>query len=443
MLIDLDEDRCVTPGRYPRRTIAPLVAVLVALLAPALCGGGAVAARPALVPLASVPARGATAIGVTPRDLYVARDDPPTVSGYALPGGRRRWRVRMSMPVTVLRVLAGARVLLASEDAGGTGRLVALDSSTGAVLWSRPGASIVDIPAGGRALLRWPAGAGTDELGWVLVRTGRPVWSRPVPRQADVGVSHAPDRSGGLLVTDADGAADLLAEDTGAVLASGQLGSLVGDVVLTPGPAGGTPAPSAGRLPVQVLGGQFLVAHRRNAGTGWLTGFDMNTLARRWTITGDLLGESFPCGQLLCLGSAQGIRAVDGTTGAVRWSTDRWQYAGPLDGRRLLAYGAAQTAVLDAYTGRLLWLVDPQWTQLVLADAGPGDPARPALLRRPDARRPDRYWLAPLAAAAHPVGYVTGVDWRSCAISGDLLACRTRAGRVAVWRYPVPRFHRV
>jgi hypothetical protein len=440
VLIDLGEERSPVTARprAPRRP-ARTAALPLVLFAVLLCGGAAVASRPALVPLASVPAPGVTAIAVTPRGLYLAQDNPPTLSGYALPGGHRRWRVPAPSPVDVLWDATGAGVVLASGPTG----LDAVDAATGRRLWSRPGASILDIP-GDRALLRQPAGPGTEELSWVALRTGQPRWSHPLPVRADVGVSHAAGRpAGAVLVTAVDGAAQLLAEETGAVLATGQLGSLVGNIVLTPGPSGGTPAPASEELPVQVLGRQFLIEHRRDAGTGWLTGFDMDTLAERWTLTGDLLGEPFPCGQLLCLGSAQGIRAIDGSTGAVRWRTDRWQYAEPLDDRRLLAYTAAGTAVLDAATGRLLWPLDPQWTELVLGTLGPRGPAgftgdpRPALLRRRDARAPDRYWLAPLAPVARPVGYLTGVDWTSCALAGDRLACRTRAGRVGVWRFPV------
>jgi hypothetical protein len=134
---------------------------------------------------------------------------------------------------------------------------------------------------------------------------------------------------------------------------------------------------------------------------------------------------------------------VDAGTGAVRWSTDRWQYASPLGGARILGYGQERMAVLDGRTGHLLWQVDPQWTEVLLphldprGPAGAGDGAdgtRPALLGRRDAVRRDRYWLAPLVPAARPLGYLTGLDWRTCEIAGDLLACSVK-GRVGVWRY--------
>jgi outer membrane protein assembly factor BamB len=425
MLIDLDVVRPV-PVRRRRVRDWRVLAVPVVLLALGLLAGGSVAPRPALVALASVSAGDITAIAVTGHELYVADEIGlvRTVSAYALPGGRPRWRIRVPATVSAMWWLADARVLLVSEYATGGGRVVALDSGTGAELWSRARASVLDAPPGGRALLEWPAGPGGTELGWVGVRAGQAVWSRPVPTGVDVAVAHGPS-GGALLVTTADGAARLLAEDSGAVLASGQLGSMGGTIVLTPGPPGRAPAP------------QFLVQRRRGAGTGSLTGFDPSTLAPRWRLTGDLLGQPFRCGQLLCLGSMQGMRALDPGTGAVRWRTDRWQYASPLGGQRLLGYRiTGGIAVLDAGTGRTLRILDPQWTQVLL---GPPDPAggpRPALLARRDTRT-DRYWLASLAASVSPLGSLAGVDAQSCSVYPGMLACQTRAGRLGVWRYPM------
>src|SRR5262249_41091689 len=148
------------------------------------------------------------------------------------------------------------------------------------------------------------------------------------------------------------------AEPTGAVLASADLGSLVGNLVLVPGPAGGVPDPVAGRSTVATLGDTFLVQRRRNAGTGSLTAFDLATLRRQGTVTGDLLGTPVKCASLLCLGSADGMRAVDPGTGTVRWSTSHWQYAVTVDNGRLVAFSVGGPGigigVLDAGTGRTL-----------------------------------------------------------------------------------------
>jgi hypothetical protein len=89
--------------------------------------------------------------------------------------------------------------------------------------------------------------------------------------------------------------------------------------------------------------------------------------------------------------------------------------------------------VLDARTGRTLAVLEAGWTQVLLDGAGP------ALLARPDSTRPDRYWFAVLTVEAlgvRPIGYQDGLDDASCQIAADLLACRTLAGDLQVWRRP-------
>jgi hypothetical protein len=179
---------------------------------------------------------------------------------------------------------------------------------------------------------------------------------------------------------------------------------------------------------VSLLGGEFLVQHRRNTGTGWLTAFDLDTLAELWSVSGDLLGTPFRCARALCLGGAAGVRAVDPATGAMHWSTSYWQYASPLGDDRLLGYGPHGFGVLDAVTGRMRGEVGAAWTRVLL------NGARPPLVSRPDA---DRYWFALLRlepVTTEPLGYLTDVDGPSCQVSGDLLACLTTRGTLGVWR---------
>jgi outer membrane protein assembly factor BamB len=421
----------------------------------ALLGGGQAAPPSRIAALAAVPTRSLTATLLIPAAVYVAEDSGvPVLTAYALPDGRARWRIRLIDAARTIRSVtdAGVLVIATSSEVAGTARLVVVDAATGQVLWSLWQATVVDVPPGGGILLEWRAEpperpdlrpaqtkqADTDpgraELRRVDLRTGEVTWSRPVPAGADVAASHDPRRtgSGALLVTDADGAAQVLAEDTGTVLASGEVGSLVGNLVLTPGPPGEAPAPAGERAPVSLLGGEFLVQHRRNTGTGWLTAFDLDTLTERWSVTGDLLGTPFRCGRALCMGAAQGIRAVDPATGAVRWTAGRWQYASPLGEDGLLGYGPHGFGVLDAGTGRTRGEVGAAWTRVLLNGAGP------PLLGRADA---DRYWLALLRrdpVEAEPVGSLSGVDGTSCQVSGALLACLTTRGALGVWRLRSP-----
>jgi PQQ-like domain len=434
-LIELDVDRPVVApvGDRPHSGRTVMVVVLVVLLA--LLGGGQAAPPSRIAAVATVPTRSLTAALLTPATLYVAEDrEGPVLTAYALPAGHARWRVRLADTPRTIRSVTDVGVLLVttSSEVGGAARLVAVDPATGAVLWSQRQAMVIDVPPDGRALIERPSDTDPSraELRWVDLRSDEVTWSRLVPAGADVAASHDPDRrdSGALLVTDVDGAAQLLAEDTGTVLASGQVGSLVGNLVLTPGPPGGAPVPVGERAPVSLLGGEFLIQHRRNTGTGWLTAFDLDTLTERWSVIGDLLGTPFRCGRALCLGAAEGIRAVDPATGAVRWTSSRWQYASPLGEDTLLGYGPRGFGVLDAGTGRTRGEVGAAWTRVLL------NGARPPLLVRSDA---GRYWFALLRlepVAPDPLGYLTGVDGPSCQVSGALLACLTTRDTLGVWR---------
>jgi outer membrane protein assembly factor BamB len=434
-LIELGEGRSVPPGR-PGSGRTVLISAMIILLA--LVGGAQSPPPSRFVAMATVSARAVTAVLPTAANLYVAEDDgAPTFSAYTLPGGNLRWRVPLIDAVRTVRWVADSGVLLAttSGEAAGTGRFLVVDSATGGVLWRPdPPTTLVDVAPGGRVLVAWHAEPWPDEVRWTDLRTGEVAWSREVPTGADVTASHDPSRpgSGVLLVTDPDGAAELLAEETGTVLASGQVGSLIGNLVLTPGPPAAAPAPVAERAPLRLLGREFLVQHRRNAGTGSLTAFDLDTLIERWSISGDLLGVPFQCGSSLCLGAAGGLRAVDPATGAVRWTTHRWQYASPLGGDRLIAYGAPGMGVLDARTGETLRYLGAAWTRVPLD--GPG----PQVLSRPDPGPGDRYsfsLLDPGPATLDPLGSLAGVDAQSCQVSGDLLACRTSRDGLRVWRF--------
>lgn len=436
-LIELDEHRSVAAPDRPRSGRTVMVVVLVVALA--LLGGGQAAPPSRIAAVATVPTRSLTAVLLTAATVYVAEDSGvPVLTAYALPDGRARWRIRLIDAARTIRSVtdAGVLVIATSSEVAGTARLVVVDAATGRVLWSQWQATVVDVPPGGQVLIEWRGDIDLEraQLRRVDLRTGEVTWSRPVPASADVAASHDPDRtdSGALLVTDADGAAQLLAEGTGTELASGQVGSLVGNLVLTPGPPGDAPAPVGERAPVRLLGGEFLVQHRRNTGTGWLTAFDLDTLTERWSVTGDLLGTPFRCGRALCLGAAEGIRAVDPATGAVRWTADRWQYASPLGEDRLLGYGPHGFGVLDAGTGRTRGEVGAGWTRVLLNGSGP------PLLGRIDT---DRYWLAvlrPEPVAPDPLGYLTGVDGPSCQVSGELLACLTVRDSLTVWRLRSP-----
>jgi hypothetical protein len=439
VLIDLGEDREPGGSGGFRAPVGwrPVLAVVALSLLTGL-GGATRSRQPDLVPIATVPTGAVSAVLLTPSTVYVAQQEGTVriLAAYALPGGERRWRLVRRDPVRSLLFLADSGVLLASTatDTASIGGLSIVDAGTGRLLSDRA-AAVVDAPPGRRILVR-QAGSAPDRIRWQDARTGAVVWSRDVPPQVDVSAAHDPARPGpgAVLTTDPDGTANVLAEDTGALVVTGQVGSLVGSIVLTPGPPGATPAPSASRAPMRLLGNEFLVQQRRGTGTDSLTAFDLDTLRSRFTVTGDAMSLPVRCGALLCIGAAQGVRAVDPVTGTVRWRSGRWQYVSPLGAGRLVGYAVdGALGVLDPGTGSAVLDLGTTWRRvLVTADGG-------AVLGRADRARPDRFWLARLRsdpATVRPLGYLSDVDAQSCQASVGLIACGTRPGVLGVWRYP-------
>jgi outer membrane protein assembly factor BamB len=451
-LIDLGEDRATAVRRgWPagrsrnRRAVAVLAACVMVLSGPPAAAAGR------LVAVATVPAVDPSAVLLTESSLFVADTAGHRVSAYALPSGDVRWRATLADPVGAVRWIADTRVLMASvsgaePDEGG---VYALDADTGRRLWTQPGAVALDAPPGGRLLLQRHTSAGTVDLRWVDARTGELVWDRPITALADVAFAHDPARPGpgGLLVTDADGTAHLLAEDTGTVVVRGQVGS-PGYLVLTPGsvaapdPPGranrrGGGASDPAPLVAGPTGAQVLVQRRRDSADWSLTAYDINTLTPRWSLLGKILGTPFSCAGLLCLGISQGLRALNPVTGSFAWSTGAWQSASILHGRWLLAATAGgdrhQLAILDARTGRLLRDLHEAWTWVI----GAGSDA-PVLVRTTE--RFGGYWLARLSVdpvAVRSIGPLTDIDPASCQLMSPMLACRTRHHQINVWRlYP-------
>jgi outer membrane protein assembly factor BamB len=433
-VIDLGEGRWTAEEQPRRRGSSRTVGVLVAILALAALGGAQPPPPAALALVAAVPSRPQATIALSSDSLYVGHD-VAQVSAYAVPGGGLRWRATLSAPADSLQWVDNVGILLVSsfDNAAGARRVSALDGRTGQRLWSDLLSAIVDFAPDRHLLVL----AGT-ELKWIDSRTGRALWSRPLPVNADVSAAHVPDRpsAGQLLVTAVDGSAQLLAEDTGALLASGDLGSLVGNLVLVPGPSGGVPNPTAGRSTVATLGDTFLVQRRHNADAGSLTAFDLATLRRQWTVTGDLLGTPVRCDALLCLGSADGMRAIDPGSGTVRWRTSHWQYAVTVGNGRLVAFAVGQPGigigVLDARTGRTLADLRGWWPRVYLV-AG-----QQALLGRPDPKQANAYWLGLLDVdrlTVRQLGLISNVDGQSCLANANVVVCQAPDRSLKVWRW--------
>ena len=149
----------------------------------------------------------------------------------------------------------------------------------------------------------------------------------------------------------------------------------------------------------------------------------------RWRVTAPVSGLLGRCGPWLCVAYADGTAAVDPTNGQIRWQRSGALLSdGPGQPLVLHAFGTAAPSVtlVDPLTGRLL-LELPGWTPL----GGPGA-GRQLATRWRDGR--NQIIAVELASQRiHPVAQtLVGAD--SCVTSGRLLACRTDAGKLTMWR---------
>ena len=439
-----DNDRPARPG-LTRRLLVTLVAVAAVLLV-----GGAEPVRPAFVALAEIPIDLAPVIVLSPGRVFVADRADSVVAGrtwhgvvaaHALPGGVVRWRTRIPEVPRELWLAPGARVVLAATHDNGPGaaQTMALDAGTGRLLWSSTSTHVAHAAAGStQGLLFDHSASGEMVVRGADLRTGQTIWSRAVPEGGGVRLIHGAALSDPVrvLLTTPDGAVELLAEQTGAMLAAGRLGGLrppsdqPGDTV----PEG---ANVAQRMPAQVtvVGGRVLVVRPQGASTAMLAAFDLATFTPQWTVTGDFYGYPDVCGPMVCLAGVDALTAVDPATGAVAWRTGQWQIGEMIDRDHLLAVAhqpGMSMGLLDARTGRVLMQMSG-WTPVYDTAA-----ARIRLAVRPDTRQYGRFWFAtldPRYRAPSLLGYLPRVVSRDCQTAGDLLACHTLRRTVQIWRY--------
>jgi outer membrane protein assembly factor BamB len=439
VVIDLGRDRSSVdddPAGWPRsvrRLLVALVAVLTVVLT-----GGAEPVRSAFVALAEVPVTEADVIALSRDVVFVADREDTVVAGttmhgvvaaYALPGGARRWRTRIPQVGQELRFAPGARVVLAvtHEGRGGAMRTVALDAGTGELLWSSPSAGFVHAPAGSARGLLFDNTAAGRAVGWADLRTGRTIWSRAVPAGGDVQLIYgAVSDPVGVLLVGPDGALDLLAEQTGAVLAAGRLA-----ILRRPGEQG-RESDGTDRAQVNIIKGHVLVLRRQDPRNVTLSAFDLATFRAQWAITGDFYG--FVCGPMACLSTRDGLTVLDLASGAVVWHTNQWRAGPMIDRDRLLVVTEQHgMGVLEARTGRVLMQMSSGWTP-VYDTVSTGV----RLVVRPDSRQYGRFWFAtldPTHGTPTLLGYLPGLVFQDCQTANDLLACDTPRHTVQIWRY--------
>jgi hypothetical protein len=397
------------PFRRPRLTDRRLLAVLVAALCLLTMGASALP-RPALLRVTAVlPYQQNGTFDVTARAAYVVVGGAePTLSAYALPGGRQLWTSPLEWPSAGVNAEEAAGVVLV---AGGDRVTVALDAATGRERWRRPG--LLGASTGGAALLADYA----DEDGLlralrsVRLTDGAPLWSRDV--EADHGWMLTSSRPGGtpepdrIVTVMPDGRVSVLRLTDGGEVAAGR--------VVWRAQTGR----DTGFTEVNAEGGALYVGRHEPAGIT-VTAYALDTLTRLWDAPGAPPGGPSPCGAVLCLNDETGMAGYDRGTGAARWRADGHTYAEPLAPGRLLAGDGAELesfAVLDDHTGR------------VVADLGVGAPVRTGgrtLFLRPersDGGRTTVGVLDPATGGLHVLGALGDIYRNGCKAAGAHLVC--------------------
>jgi hypothetical protein len=345
-----------------RRPAARLAgaATATALLLTLAAAAGPV--RPAFLPLLSQGIRG---YGYDQEQLYVV-EAPGTgaLAAYRLADGALQWRAPLPDPAEFYSFHRD-RVLLVSALSHGRAS-TAFDPATGRQLWRSDPGELIAV-AGGWFVFAQVSFEGRPReiprLRFTAVEqgTGRPGWSvSAVGEDYHHGSSH-------LVIIDREGRL------TSYRLATGQRSASVA-------------IPHAEFSAVQVVGSLALVVDRSGQ-SPVLTGYDLATLTRRWSVT--LARDHLPvlpgaCGRLVCLASPRFPRALDPVTGETVWSAD-WL---PADDRRDHYFMVSN---FDLPGGRLLlrdisrapdlpasWLVEATTGEAVLDLAGwrpgPGGP---------------------------------------------------------------------
>ncbi|SCL22187.1 PQQ-like domain-containing protein [Micromonospora rhizosphaerae] len=404
------------PPRPSSRSLRIAALCSVVLLTLAGAAPTPVWPRPVLVPAP----QGATFLVVG--DRLVVADGPNTVGGdgrlvaaYRLPGGEPLWRLGMPGGDHVLGVGMVAGTLLVSSSPAGAGdpTSTAVDIDTGRVRWREPG---YPLPTqDGRLLFARSRPDGTWTLRLVDPASGSSRWSLPMPsngaeyRFGDRGVAE-------IVLLTVDGRVEIRDPGSGGLLRAGRVPSAADGVSYRFN---------------QVVGDLLLL----DDGAGWISGYGLERLDRRWTIPVDLRTAAYfqDCGHVICLRDRDArLRLIDPATGRSRWTGERWFAVFPV-GDRLLAAEAGvgpepELVALDPATGRRVGRLG-RW-QL----AGPELSGQPLIgLRRLPG---DRELVAELDVAAGQVRVrdVLPGAWNDCAVVSATMVCQRPAGGLAVWR---------
>ncbi|MDR7273520.1 hypothetical protein [Catenuloplanes atrovinosus] len=346
-------------------------------------------------------------------DLLVVAEES-TVTAYRVPRLDPVWTV--SVPASEGHSLTRAGDLLVIGGLNGVGRQLestAVTVATGAVRWRHqgriiplPGSDVLlavsDVPsvsASGRRL----TGAidGIDAFGMRR-------WSVRLPSSAVA----VPLPGGQFLLVHDDGATEVRDAGDASVRATGEF-------------------PAAAYAPDNPrLVGSTVVLRHPGDNTSRISGYDVRTLAHRWSRTVGGLQSVDECGELVCLGTTIGVRALDPRDGSSAWVSPSWRRALSW-GDVTVAYGRptgvdARLALVEPMTGGPL-LDLSAWQQVTSVTDD-------VVLAHPDAARGDTL-VATVASDRRSVRVLGAIPAASggCRAGGGVLACRQGGGILGVW----------
>ncbi|MEU4675777.1 PQQ-binding-like beta-propeller repeat protein [Micromonospora sp. NPDC023737] len=422
-----DPDPYVRPSRSRRRAARrPLWTALAALLVLTLLaadqtGKGRIAA---VVP-AALGARvflagdllivEAPAAGTTDGTVEVVAYPLPERASLVVQRPEPRWRTRLPAIGDLARIQAGDDLLLlTSRGERPLGpESVMLDTHTGRVGWRQPGVAQLDA-AGRLLLLDFSVAAGKVRA--VDVVSGRTLWS--IPNQGYGPQYHLRDGVlEGLLLLATDGTVEVRDPASGALTHRADLGYDV----------------SSGEQRVEVVDELLL---KIEGLTSTVTAYDLAGLRRRWQASLPMASHVESCGRLLCaVGVNGGLRALDPTTGVVRWTMPEPATLIAARGDRLLVLpnrrAVTRYAVLDAATGRPL--VELSANELLSSYDADGPVI--GIRRRPGGRQ-IVVALDLAAARVRTLDVITGAAGGCRVGAGPTLVCQRADGAsFGVWRW--------
>ncbi|MEU8261211.1 PQQ-binding-like beta-propeller repeat protein [Micromonospora sp. NPDC048999] len=399
------------PARPPRAVGRPYRCLVVLLVAVVTLAGAAPAPRRVVATVPGGPT--ATAFVLDDRVYVMEPPDPGRGTGrqlvaYRATAGRARtlWRVPLPGDRVVLTGWAvDGWLLLANRAADDTGfETLALDAATGRLGWRHPG---VPLRAGDAVLLNASDGSGANEISRVDPRTGRTVWSVSAP-SVQLWLRPGPVGAERLVLRHDSGRVEVLETTSGARLAARDR------------PAGSGIVATTSRM---------LVASNVD---GTVTGYDLDRLEPRWTVS--LPGVDFAdsCGRSLCaFRQSGGVLVLDPATGALRWTDPRWSsWLTAVDGLLLVvrpALTSSALAVVEEDTGRLVADLG-EWELVPWED---GD----ALITGVRLGADGRLVIAELDLAAGRARILDALPDAigDCRSGGALLVCHRIDGRFVLW----------